>query len=139
MTLLSHAKHELSLLASDEMQDAMNTHLLKMVEAFADEGHSGFSASYAISVLERLLRYEPLTPLTGADDEWSEYSPGRFQNKRCGHVFKDQDGPYDSEGRIFREPSGSCYQNRESRVAVTFPYTPVREYVDVPASRGQGT
>lgn len=133
MSLLEHARRELSLLGGtdDEMQQAMNRHLLTMVEAFAAEGHSGFSASYAISALTKLLNYEPLTPLTGADDEWCEYSPGRFQNKRCGHVFKDEDGTYDSEGRIFREPNGSCYMNRGSRVPVTFPYVPYREYVDV--------
>ncbi len=137
MSLLDHARTELALLGpNDEMQQAMNKHLLTMVETFANEGHSGFSASYAISILERLLRYEPLTPLTGADGEWNEVGlahggPECWQNKRCSHVFKDDSGAYDSEGRIFREPSGSCYQNSRSRVYITFPYTPKHEYVDV--------
>jgi hypothetical protein len=134
--LIKYAERELALLggADDEMQKAMNAHVLKMVALFADEGHSGFSAAYSIGILERLLRFEPLTPLTGADSEWCEVSENVFQNRRCGHVFKGPDGAaYDIDGRIFREPSGACYTNHQSRVPVTFPYTPKREYVDVEA------
>ncbi len=60
---------------------------------------------------------------------------GMWQNKRCFRVFKDsKDGPvYDIEGKVFREPDGACFTNGDSRVAVVFPYTPTREYVDVPA------
>lgn len=134
--------------ARDEMQRAglfdkgsdydgmMGEAVMKMIDVFADEGHSGFSANMAISIFNKVARYEPLTPLTGEDDEWTEYAHGRWQNKRCPHVFKDEDGDaYDSEGRIFREPSGACFTSRDSRVPVTFPYTPTREYVDVPEDR----
>lgn len=107
--------------------------VMKMVDVFADEGHSGMSASIAIQAFERVARYEPLTPLTGEDDEWHEVGDGCFQNKRCSHVFKENGNAYDSEGRIFREPSGACFTSRDSRVPVTFPYTPKREYVDRPA------
>lgn len=110
--------------------------VMKMIKVFADEGHSGYSASMAINVFERVARFEPLTPLTGEDDEWNEVSEGSFQNRRCSHVFKDSDGrAYDIQGRVFREPSGSCYTNRDSRVYVTFPYVPKIEYVDVPGER----
>lgn len=110
----------------------MGDAVMKMVKVFADEGHSGFSASMAIQIFERVARFEPLTPLTGADDEWTEVSDGVFQNKRCPHLFKGPDGQaYDSEGRVFREPNGSCYTSSGSRVPVTFPYVPKIEYVDV--------
>jgi hypothetical protein len=139
MGLVSHAEQELKLLSDgepDEMQEAMNRHILGMVKLFSEEGHSGFSASYAVGLLEKLLRYEPLTPLTGADEEWTEIDGGpgmRWQNKRCSHVFKGDDGrAWDGEGRIFREPNGSCYTGKGSQVYIEFPYTPAREYVDVP-------
>jgi hypothetical protein len=106
--------------------------VMKMIKVFAEEGHSGFSAGAAISIFERVARFEPLTPLTGADDEWHEVGSGTFQNVRCSHVFKENGQAYDIEGRIFREPNGSCYTSYESRVNVTFPYSPKREYVDVP-------
>lgn len=108
--------------------------VLSMVKTFSDEGHSGMSAGLAISIFEKVARFEPLTPLTGADDEWMEVDDGTFQNVRCPHVFKKNDQAYDIDGKIFREPSGACYTNFESRVPVTFPYTPKSEYVDVEAS-----
>ncbi len=107
--------------------------VMKMIKVFADEGHSGYSASMAINVFERVARFEPLTPLTGAEDEWNEVGDGMFQNRRCSHVFKDASGAYDSTGRVFRRAGGGAYTNRDSRVYVTFPYVPKIEYVDVPA------
>ena len=45
-----------------------------MMQEFANEGHSGFSASYAISILTKLMDFKPLSPLTGEDDEWNNIS-----------------------------------------------------------------
>lgn len=135
-----HAERELALLMGDpdgdDMQRAMNKHLLRMVRTFAREGHSGFSASYAVSVLEKLLRYEPLGPITDDPAEWQEISEemGRicWQNRRCSHVFKDADGrAYDINGRVFVEPDGVSFTGTGSRVYVTLPYTPTTEYVNV--------
>lgn len=106
--------------------------VMKMVKVFADEGHSGYSAGMAISLFKKVASYEPLTPLTGDDDEWNECGPGIFQNRRCSHVFKENGEAYDIEGKVFREPSGACFTSRDSRVPVTFPYVPARECVDVP-------
>ena len=125
--------------SDDEMQNMMRAHLIRMGQLFAAEGHSGFSANYALAALEKLLNFEPLGPLTGEPGEWVWLDYGSevmAQNKRCGHVFMRADGTaYDSEGRIFREPDGCCFTSRDSRVDITFPYTPAREYVDVPADR----
>lgn len=141
--LVKHAERELELLGmgpdtQDEMNRAMREHILTMVRTFADEGHSGFSAGYALSVLKRVLAFEPVTPLTGEDDEWQvlNYSGDMFaQNKRCSHVFKRSDGTaYDSNGRVFRYPDGGRYVGRGSSVDITFPYTPGEpEVVDVDA------
>ena len=135
--LFAHASRELPNSADDSMQAEMNKGLLELVLVFSTQGHSGFSASYAISALEKLLRFEPLGPLTGEPDEWTEVGPGVFQNKRCSHVFKDnsvfQGQAYDLNGRVFCEPNGTCFTNSESRVPITFPYTPIKTYVDVAA------
>jgi hypothetical protein len=145
MNLLSHATRELDALgltedSPDEMNVAMRKHILHMVEEFAKEGHSGFSASYTLSLLKKLLAFEPLLPLQGTDDEWNDvsaYGPTDrgpvYQNNRCSHVFKDIDGAYDINGRVFVEPNGSAYTSSESRVRITFPYTPTIEYVQVEA------
>ena len=135
--LMFHARQELKaagLFDKDSDYEGMaGDAVLELVKVFERQGHSGFSAGMVRNIFNKVAAYEPLCPLTGADEEWSEYRDGCYQNKRCSHVFKDEDGrAYDIDGRIFREPNGSCYTNRESRVYVTFPYTPKREYVDVP-------
>lgn len=136
--LYEHAVRELSDDAGDEMQQLMNQDILDLVMVFSTQGHSGFSASYAISSLKDLLRFEPLRPLTGNPNEWAVLSDDmsnddmQAQNKRCSRVFMRVDGTaYDVEGRIFREPSGACFISKDSRVDITFPYTPKTEYVDV--------
>jgi hypothetical protein len=108
--------------------------VMKLITVFADEGHSGASAAMAVSLFQRLARFEPLTPLTGEDDEWNEVSEGVFQSRRCPHVFKENGEAYNIRGRVFREPNGACFTSSESRVPITFPYTPHTEYVDRPAS-----
>jgi hypothetical protein len=151
MALLDYAESELNLIGmtdDGDMNGMMRKHLLHMVKEFADEGHSGFSASYALQCLQKLLKFKPLSPLTGEDDEWSEVSRisgyPHFQNKRCSSIFKNgKDGEaYDIDGKVFwewampweegGEPYKSYYTSRESRVPVTFPYTvpdePIYEY-----------
>jgi len=149
--LIKHAEKELDLLGmtgGDEYESAMRKHILHMVKEFADEGHSGFSAQYAIQILTRLMHFRPLTPLTGEDSEWNDvasYGDGtimRWQNNRHSSVFKDADGScYDIDGKVFWEWSRffenglavkTYYTSRDSRVPVTFPYTvpdkPIYEY-----------
>ena len=124
----------------DEMQEAICNHVLKLLEVFSEEGHSGSSAPYAINLFTKLAKFEPLVPLTGEDWEWSdmsEYSGQTcYQNKRCSHVFKDENGAYDIDGIVWwnwytnedGEKSKSYFGNWKSRVPVTFPYTPKTEY-----------
>lgn len=122
--------------ADDQMQKLMNKQLQELVLVFGTHGHSGFSAQFAIAQLKLLLSFKPLRPLTGEDDEWLVHDmPGCYaQNLRCGSVFKSsKDGQaYNIDGRIFREPNGGTYTNKDSRVYITFPYNPKSEYVDVP-------
>ena len=138
MSLINYAKSELDIIglredSPDEMDREMRSHLIKMVELFEEEGHSGFSASYALSILKNLLSFKPLTPLTGEDSEWNLVSESDmcYQNRRCPHVFKDRDGAYDINGKVFVDAAGGQHTNSESRVWIEFPYTPSIEYVKV--------
>ena len=80
--LLSHAKHELDLIGmidngdETDMNTMMRRHILMMMEVFSNEGHSGFSASYAANAISKLMMYKPLSPLTGEDDEWFKHDYG---------------------------------------------------------------
>lgn len=138
----------------DEMQQLMMDQLLEIGDLFASHGHSGFSASYSIDCLNKLLRFEPLVPLTGEDWEWNEVSEQSgyecYQNNRCSTVFKQADRfdgqPYDINGKVFWEwyecelyedEEGypgitnvkTYYTSSDSFVPITFPYTPTTEYV----------
>ena len=136
----------------DDMQGMICQHVTKLLDVFADEGHSGSSAPYTISLFSKLASFEPIVPLTGEDWEWNEVGPGVFQNSRCSHVFKEagrfNGQAYDIEGKIFwswkeydLEPGEegypgvhrykSSYTSGDSRVPITFPYTPSKEYVEV--------
>jgi len=124
----------------DEMQEMICTHVLKLLDVFDGEGHSGSSAPYAIELFKKLALFEPVAPLTGEDWEWTdvaEQSGGPlWQNKRCSHVFKDNNGAYDSDGIVFYdwyvneegEKHKTYFTSRDSRVPITFPYTPTRIY-----------
>ena len=114
----------------DDSQLWIYENIREMLKAFGDAGHSGSSASYAISIFEKAARFGILSPLTGEDNEWIEVGEDTYQNKRCFHVFKEHGEAYDSEGIIFRDSNGSCYTNIESRVPITFPHTPKTRYVE---------
>ena len=133
-----HAERELPPANGDEMQELMNKQLKEVILVFCTHEHSGFSASYAASALEKLLRFKPLRPLTGEDSEWREpfEDGGSVQNTRSGNVFKGDPhrfngDPYDSTAIVFREKSGLCFQGRGSAQPIAFPYTPKVIYLDV--------
>ena len=156
MNLKEWAENELDLIGldeSDEYNGMMRKHILHMVDEFAKEGHSGMSANYAINALNKLLRWEPISPLTGEDWEWQEVGLDGdnggmlYQNVRCPRVFKNDNGAWDNSGIVFwewnerpLEPDEdgypgvrmykSHYTSRDSRTPVTFPYTPQTEYVE---------
>ena len=136
--IVRHAQREVAHMlhtGEDSPDRWMAVGLVDLARVFSTQGHSGFSAPWCVSALERLLRFEPLRPLTGEDAEWGEiFDPekGTRQNKRCSHVFSGPDGAYDNEGVVFREPGGCSFTCLQSRVPVRFPYTPKTVYADVP-------
>jgi hypothetical protein len=134
MSLVDWAKTELDRLVKDgdEMQKDINKDILQIVETFAEQGHSGFSASYALSIINKLLDWKPITPLTGEDDEWGQVQAwdkgdNSQQNKRCSAVFRknyDNSTAYYLYGKVFSDDGGrTWWSNGDSRVPVTFPYT----------------
>ena len=169
--LEDHARRELELAGwfdEDGFYGGMvGKAVMELIKVFSDQGHSGMSANLCRHLFEKVSAFEPLTPLTGEDDEWNDITeqyfvakviskgvpdstePGeivdlinrdtgpsgiQYQNKRCSHVFKDVTGVYDSKGKLFKDKKGDISQRRESRVYITFPYTPKTEIVEVEES-----
>lgn len=143
---MSSARRELDLIGmTSNNKDAMNREMrrdvLEILDKFSKQGHSGLSASYAIDILNKLLKQEPLSPLKGTKNEWNfiwkDKKTGKklYQNNRCSHVFKEvyENGKeyiYDSEGIVFKDKkhNDATYTSKDSRVPVTFPYTPKTVY-----------
>lgn len=139
MAIVNWAENELELAGyrADDKEEGPNKWLregvLDLLRVFADQGHSGSSAPYAVGIFERLASWKPLTPLTGHDDEWNEVGEGVYQSKRASNVFKDSDGnAYQIDGIVFwewfeDEETGERHKSyftcSDSRVPVTFPYT----------------
>lgn len=93
--LVKHARKELSLI--NEEPDIV-TMYMRIVEAFSSYGHSGGSAAACIDVINKLLRFQPLTPLTNDPNEWMEVSEafggddGMWQSLRDSEAFSDDGG-----------------------------------------------
>lgn len=141
--MVEKAKYELDLLLKNceddeslQIQKTINNNILDIVEMFAKQGHSGFTAEYCIPIIEKLLKQSFITPLTGSDDEWSEVSPGLFQNIRESSIFKDAENfdgrPYYINGKAFSNDNGKTYfTNGDSAVVIEFPLNelPKTEYI----------
>lgn len=127
--LFEHAEIELPK-QNCEMQNAINNNIKEIIFLFSTQGHSNLSASYAKNTLNKLLNYEPLSPLTGEPSEWVNVGNGLFQNKRCSRIFKDVNKfngqAYDINGRVFKDANGK-YTNNNSITLITFPYTPTTD------------
>jgi len=129
------AERELDLInmtanSKDKMTRELRHSILSMIRVFSNAGHSGSSAAITNAIVHRLLKFEPLTPLTGHDNEWMQVTDHLWQNTRCSRVFKDENNAWDIDGRVFMG-DGCQYTNADSKVVVEFPYIPKTEYVDV--------
>ena len=136
---IEHAKREFLALGYEPIEKCENDpnkwiqeSVLELLKVFGKQGHSGSSALFCAKYFKKLALFEPLSPLTGKDDEWNEIGKNTWQNRRCSHVFKEADGKaYDIEGKVFRDKNGGRYTGKDSRVYVKFPYIPKTEYIDV--------
>lgn len=80
--------------------------VLEMVKAFSRYGHSGGSAEETLAILNRVIRFRPLSPLTNDPDEWIKITDGiasdddpLWQSRRQSTCFSHDGGKtyYDIE------------------------------------------
>ena len=96
MTLVDYAKKELNNLhdkvENKEMLEHIEPLLLDTLTKLSNIENTSYIMAY-ISIFNNLIRYSPLTPLTGDEDEWGEIKQSGFikyqQNKRCARVFRN--------------------------------------------------
>ena len=121
MSILERAKVELEAINFGK-EDSVA--MLEILALFFHQWDSGGAVFAAAPVLHKLICGHPLSPLTGADNEWIDRSEASgepmWQNARLSTVFKKADGvAYDIDAPDIRKP-------------IVFPYTPVRVEVGDP-------
>ena len=80
----------------DPLNEKMADSILEMLKEFSSVGHSGGSAMWAIPVINELLQWHSLTPITSDPNEWTDvseygYNPGKklYQNNRDCRMFSE--------------------------------------------------
>lgn len=131
---------------NDEMQEMICGHVIKLLNVFNGEGHSGSSAPYAANLFKKLALFQTITPLTGIDAEWGDkmamgMDDGTQQNKRDSAVFRKNGQAYYIEAIVFRGQNGLCFTGggvESSRGVIgsaqnikAFPFAPKTFYIDV--------
>ena len=97
MSIIEQAKTELAAINFGEDDTRV---MVEILEKFFDQWDSGGAVHAVAPILQRCIAGKPLSPLTGADDEWMDHGGGVFQNKRLGSVFKD---PRFHDGKLGRK------------------------------------
>jgi hypothetical protein len=143
--LLSYAKSEMELAGVTHPEadygDLIPKSVIELIEVFSKQGHSGGSAPIVIRLFSRLASFEPLTLITGSDEEWVDVADGIFQNKRLSTLFKTSADPkpYFLDAIVWMEPDGNQFTGTvagiHSRQYVKLPFTPKTFYVDIDHKR----
>lgn len=94
-----------------EMQELMHDSVMHIIKAFCDCDFSGGVVSYALSLFNRLVNWDPINPITSDPNEWNVCTRDElrgyttYQAKRCSHLFRDSDDPenmaHDINGYVF--------------------------------------
>ncbi len=94
--LVDHARRELELIGEEP---STIEGYLQVIEAFAEMGHFSGSASVAIPVINELLQFKNLSPLTDELDDWFHHEEGvwgeaggGWQSCRNPEAFSNDEG-----------------------------------------------
>ena len=148
MNLIEHALQEFKYAGwtdesgdfeSSSQKDICNN-IIELITTFANQGHSDTIIPYVIDIFTKLVKHDILSPLTGDDDEWIRVEDDLYKNKRYSSVFKNRSNEaYDTDAIYFWRMCKNNFTKQrykvyfthssKSRKYITFPYTPVTEYV----------
>jgi hypothetical protein len=75
--------------------------VMKLIEAFSGEGHSGYSAHLAASIFRDLSDWKPLTPLTDSPDEWNHIEEAMAGRPDCWQSARRPDAFSNDRGKTY--------------------------------------
>lgn len=129
--LLDHARRELDLLYPQNLK--IKNQILDLLQKIKEMKLTNLESRVVFDILTKLLRFDPLTALTGNTDEWKPADEnGVQQNIRCIHVFKDREKAYDIDGHIqLKKDNGKLVSSVTDSTIVEFPYEPTTRFTVV--------
>lgn len=96
MSLVEYAKKELELNGMFDKDSDYNGDVgkavMELMEVFAKQGHSGFSAILTLKIFDTLARFKPLGVFKPSIKDALEYHPGEYQSSRRHDVFSKDGG-----------------------------------------------
>lgn len=91
--LVRHAITELDRIGETSYEEpSMRKAVLDIIRTFAEQGHSGSSAAWCVAVVEKLMRFQPLSAITNDPAEWMEVGDDLWQCVRDGECFSHDGG-----------------------------------------------
>lgn len=66
--------------------------VLDLVKAHAEHDHSGGSHDLTLSVFNRVINFQNLSPLTNNPKEWMNVGEKMWQSTRCSDAFSEDSG-----------------------------------------------
>ena len=103
----------------DEMQDLMCNQVLELLSVLDTHGDSGFSIQYKLSLLNKLIRFQPIKPLTFKENEWEtdiiDSLDNSRQNTRDSRYFLCSNGDIHHNDDIVKVPT---YYIGESKIII---------------------
>ena len=114
-------------------QEESHEVIMELIKKLNYKFYNGAKERYIANTFTKLVQSQPLTPLTGEDDEWMDATDPKSgftleQNKRCMSVFrrnKDNSTATYLHGKLFSDDGGETWwSNPDSVILVTFPFTP---------------
>lgn len=149
----NHAQRELDILVKSNTDpdnkpiiEEFIPEILELCKKFGNSGQSGGSAPYVAnaisSAIKKLLLFNPICPITGLDEEWTEDSfdnDDTYQNNRLSSVFKKgKDGKaYFLDAIVWQGEeeydtfTGTINGITSRQYIKSFPFEPKTFYIDV--------
>ena len=105
MGLVTHAKQEMELAGlydkGADYDGMIPEAVMEIVEVFAKQGHSGYSASIVRSILSKVLAYDTLTPVNSDPQYWMKVSDEHAHTKACWQSTRDPSYFSEDGGKTF--------------------------------------
>lgn len=125
--LVEHAERELRIAGlfdpDADYGGALAHGVMRLVKVFAGEDHSGFSAGMTADILDKLLRFKPLTPVTADPAEWLQVGDSSLHCKVSSPAPLWQNTRHCS---CFSNDGGKTHYDVDAQDMKTRPTTPVK-------------